>query len=70
MTTLLEQCYRSALRLLPSSYRSVVRRRWPRHISTASTSAPGRLPSPWAEVASIAALAIGTRLGGAGAPPS
>ncbi|MGW3014101.1 hypothetical protein ACWC9R_35510 [Streptomyces sp. NPDC001219] len=69
MTTVLEQRYRTALRLLPSYYRAE------REEEMVETYLHGideqdrdETRPAWGEVASIAALAIRTRMGAAGAP--
>ncbi|MGD3112780.1 hypothetical protein [Streptomyces sp. YGL11-2] len=69
MTTVLEQRYRTALRLLPSYYRS---EREEEMVETflhgIDEQAQDEIRPAWGEVASIAALAIRTRMGAAGAP--
>ncbi|MER0481013.1 hypothetical protein ABR737_22200 [Streptomyces sp. Edi2] len=69
MTTLLEQRYRTALRLLPSYYRAE------REEEMVETYLHGidehdrdEMRPAWGEVAGIAALALRTRMGAAGAP--
>ncbi|PJJ02962.1 hypothetical protein BX264_3328 [Streptomyces sp. 2333.5] len=69
MTTVLEQRYRTVLRLLPSYYRAE------REEEMVETYLHGideqhrdEMRPAWGEVASIAALAIRTRMGAAGAP--
>ncbi|WP_030989185.1 hypothetical protein [Streptomyces sp. NRRL S-1813] len=69
MTTLLEQRYRTALRLLPSYYRAE------REEEMVETYLHGideqdrdEMRLAWGEVAGIAALALRTRMGAAGAP--
>ncbi|MEU8680423.1 hypothetical protein [Streptomyces sp. NPDC048611] len=69
MTTLLEQRYRTALRLLPSYYRAE------REEEMVETYLHGideqdrdEMRPAWGEVAGIAALALRTRMGTAGAP--
>ncbi|MBB2909584.1 hypothetical protein FHS43_000830 [Streptosporangium becharense] len=69
--SLLEKRYRAWLRLLPASYRA---EREEEMVSAFLEGSPGASdehnPRPrWAEVASVAALAVRVRLGGAGAAP-
>ncbi|MEV0263493.1 hypothetical protein AB0I49_19455 [Streptomyces sp. NPDC050617] len=69
MTTLLEQRYRTVLRLLPAYYRAE------REEEMVETCLHGidendqdEMRPAWGEVASVAALAVRSRMGGAGAP--
>ncbi|MFJ5292613.1 hypothetical protein [Streptomyces sp. NPDC088348] len=70
MTTLLEQRYRTVLRLLPAYYRAEREEEMVETYLDDMDEADQDLSRPaWAEVASIAALSVRTRLGSSGAPP-
>ncbi|WP_405913914.1 hypothetical protein OG760_32625 [Streptomyces sp. NBC_00963] len=70
MTTLLEQRYRTVLRMLPAYYRAEREEEMVETYLDDMDEADQDLARPaWGEVASIAALSVRTRLGSAGAPP-
>ncbi|MGW9433169.1 hypothetical protein ACWHA1_35250 [Streptomyces decoyicus] len=69
MTTVLEQRYRTALRLLPSYYRAEREEEMVEtYLHDIDEQDRDEMRPAWGEVASIAALAIRTRMGAAGAP--
>ncbi|MFG2830806.1 hypothetical protein ACGFWI_25595 [Streptomyces sp. NPDC048434] len=69
MTTVLEQRYRTALRLLPSYYRTEREEEMVEtYLHGIDEQDQDELRPAWGEVASIAALAVRTRMGAAGAP--
>ena len=69
MTSLLEQRYRTVLRMLPASYRALREEEMvDTYLENFDEDALDELRPSWREVASIAALAVRTRMGGAGAP--
>ncbi|MEV5479726.1 MULTISPECIES: hypothetical protein [Streptomyces] len=69
MTTLLEQRYRTVLRLLPSYYRTEREEEMVEaYLHGIDERNRDELRPAWGEVASIAALALRTRMGAAGAP--
>lgn len=71
MTTLLEQRYRTVLRMLPAYYRAEREEEMVETYLDDMDEADQDLARPaWGEVASIAALSVRTRLGSAGAPPA
>ncbi|MFI2188131.1 hypothetical protein [Streptomyces sioyaensis] len=69
MTTVLEQRYRTALRLLPSYYRAEREEEMVEaYLHGIDEQDRDEMRPAWGEVASIAALAVRTRMGAAGAP--
>ncbi|MFI1156565.1 hypothetical protein [Streptomyces sioyaensis] len=69
MTTVLEQRYRTALRLLPSCYRAEREEEMVEaYLHGIDEQDRDEMRPAWGEVASIAALAVRTRMGAAGAP--
>ncbi|MFD9205105.1 hypothetical protein ACFVZM_02355 [Streptomyces sioyaensis] len=69
MTTLLERRYRTVLRLLPSYYRTEREEEMVEaYLHGIDERDRDELRPAWGEVASIAALALRTRMGAAGAP--
>ncbi|WP_329151106.1 hypothetical protein OIU91_27985 [Streptomyces sp. NBC_01456] len=69
MTTVLEQRYRTVLRLLPSYYRAEREEEMVEaYLEGIDEQDRDELRPAWGEVASIAALAVRTRMGAAGAP--
>ncbi|MEU7430993.1 hypothetical protein AB0B07_09060 [Streptomyces sioyaensis] len=69
MTTMLEQRYRTVLRLLPSYYRTEREEEMVEaYLHGIDEHNRDELRPAWGEVASIAALALRTRMGAAGAP--
>ncbi|SOE13606.1 hypothetical protein SAMN06272775_4585 [Streptomyces sp. 2323.1] len=69
MTTMLEQRYRTVLRLLPSYYRAAREEEMVEaYLHGFDERQRDELRPAWGEVASIAALAVRTRMGAAGAP--
>ncbi|MFI0907656.1 hypothetical protein ACH4TE_29700 [Streptomyces sioyaensis] len=69
MTTMLEQRYRTALRLLPSYYRAEREEEMVEaYLHGIDEQDRDEMRPAWGEVASVAALAIRTRMGSAGAP--
>lgn len=69
MTSVLEQRYRTVLRLLPSYYRAEREEEMVEaYLDGVDEQDRDELRPAWGEVASIAALALRTRMGAAGAP--
>ncbi|MFC9235066.1 hypothetical protein ACFTZK_01100 [Streptomyces decoyicus] len=69
MTTLLEKRYRTALRLLPSYYRTEREEEMvDTYLHGIDEQDQDEMRPAWGEVAGIAALALRTRMGAAGAP--
>ncbi|MGX1853619.1 hypothetical protein [Streptomyces sp. NPDC055299] len=69
MTTVLEQRYRTVLRLLPSYYRAEREEEMVEaYLHGVDEQDRDELRPAWGEVASVAALAVRTRMGAAGAP--
>ncbi|MEV0276891.1 hypothetical protein AB0I22_10990 [Streptomyces sp. NPDC050610] len=69
MTTLLEQRYRTVLRLLPAYYRAEREEEMVEtYLHGIDENDQDEMRPAWGEVASVAALAVRSRMGGAGAP--
>jgi hypothetical protein len=70
MTSLLEQRYRKVLRMLPASYRAQREEEMvDTYLQDFDEHDQDELRPSWGEMASIAALAVRTRMGGPGAAP-
>ncbi|MBE1582663.1 hypothetical protein ACFPOI_60465 [Nonomuraea angiospora] len=69
--TLLEQRYRSVLRLLPASYRAEREEEMVDAFMEMYGDAPDEINPrpPWSEIASVLALSVRIRLGAAGSAP-